>query len=120
MEFKESIVLKIIQPNYINEINSFIGSRNHWRYTGIVFETTSKVCMGVGTVLSFSSGVFSSNIMSFIAGTVSTLSLVCMQFSSFCYHESKKSTEELNVLLDKLKLDTIPDVIPDKTNEEKE
>jgi hypothetical protein len=50
--------------------------------------------------------------MSFIAGSISTISLVCIQFSSFCYHESKKSTDELNIVLEKLKVDTVPEVLP--------
>jgi len=109
--FQNKIVHSLIEPNYIEEINSFITGRKVWRETGLVFETLSKLCMGTGTILSFSSGVYASPTMSFIAGTVSTVSLVCLQFSSFCYHESKRSTEDLNLLLSKLKMDTIPDTI---------
>ncbi len=109
--FQDNIMKTLIQPNYKNEIDSFIQGRKDWKKTGLVFETTSKVFMGAGTVLSFSSGMFSSTTLSFVAGTISTLSLVCMQFSSFCYRESKKSTEDLNLLLAKLKMDSIPCII---------
>lgn len=109
--FQENIIKTLIQPNYRNEIDSFIHGRKDWKKTGLVFETASKVFMGAGTVLSFSSGMFSSTNLSFVAGTVSTLSLICMQFSSFCYHKSKKSTEDLNLLLTQLKMDSIPDTI---------
>jgi hypothetical protein len=109
--FQNKIVHSLIEPNYIEEINSFIKGRKMWRETGLVFETFSKLCMGTGTILSFSSGVYASPTMSFIAGTVSTVSLVCLQFSSFCYYESKRSTEDLNLLLSTLKMDTIPDTI---------
>lgn len=120
MDFQENIIKQLIQPNYKNEIETFILGRKNWRTTGLVFETASKICIGVGTVLSFSSGVFGSTTLSFAAGTVSTLSLVCMQFSSFCYHESKKSTEDLNLLLTKLKIDSIPDTMGDMKEEKKE
>jgi len=115
-QFKELITTTIIQPNYIEEISTFILGRNRWRSIGMFFETLSKVCIGSGSVLSFSSGVYNSTNMSFVAGSVSTLSLVFLQFSSFCYTESKKSTEGLNILLKKLELDTLPQFIETHTD----
>lgn len=112
MNFSETIVTTLIQPNYIEEISSFIKGRRTWRSVGVTFETASRIFMGVGTVMSFASGIYQSTTMSFIAGSISTISLVCIQFSSFCYHESKKSTDELNIVLEKLKVDTVPEVLP--------
>jgi len=106
--FKEHITHDIIQPNYRTEISDFIHSRSWWRKTGMCFETISKLLMGSGSVLSFASGVYQNQNFSFIAGSVSTLSVVCLQFATFCYKESKQSTQELNLLLQKLNLDTIP------------
>ena len=114
MEFHDKIQMDIIQPNYIDEIESFLSGRKTWRKLGLTFETGSRLFMGIGTVLSFASGVYNNPTISFIAGSISTVSIVCIQFSSFCYHESKKSTEELNILLEKLKFDTIPEVLIDK------
>lgn len=51
--------------------------------------------------------------MSFIFGTVSTLSLVSDQFLTFSFRESKKSTDKLNILLKNLHIDVIPEVIPE-------
>lgn len=110
--FKDHITLSIIQPNYINEISDFIRGRSWWRTAGMCFETLSKLLMGGGSVLSFASGVYQNTNFSFIAGSVSTLSVVCLQFSTFCYKESKQSTQELNTLLQKLNLETIPDLSP--------
>jgi hypothetical protein len=118
MNFHKNIIQSIIQPNYITEINSFINGRRIWRSMGLTFETTSRVLIGTGTILSFASGIYQNTTMSFIAGSVSTISLICLQFSSFCYHKSKKSTEELNIILDKLKIDTIPEVLPDDKKED--
>lgn len=108
--FTEHINISLLQPNYIDEITIFIKGRSRWRTYGITFETSSKILMGIGSILSFASGVYSNTNYSFIAGSISTLSVVCLQFSSFCYRESKKSTDDLNTLLRKLKLDTIPDL----------
>lgn len=108
--FKDHITIDLIQPSYIHEITTFIHGRHRWRATGMAFETISKILMGGGSVLSFAAGVYQNNNFSFIAGSVSTLSVVCLQFSTFCYRESKKSTDELNVILKKLHLDTMPEL----------
>ena len=115
--FKDSITIDIIQPNYIHEITSFISARSEWRKVGLLFETISKILLGIGSILSFASGIYTNQNMSFISGSVSTLSLVCFQFATFAFRESKKSTEKLNIILKKLKLDSIPEVLDaeDKT-----
>ena len=46
-----------------------------------------------------------------MAGTSSTTSLILLQFSNFAYKESKKNTEELNILLKKCKCDIVPEVL---------
>ena len=111
MNFKEHITLNLIQPNYVNEIQTSIKGRTRWRSVGMFFETASKLFLGIGSVLSFASGVYNNQNMSFISGSITTLSLVCLQYSSFSYKESKESTTELNILLQKLQLDTIPELI---------
>ena len=108
--FKDHITISIIQPNYIDEITTYIHGRSRWRTAGMAFETTSKLLMGGGSVMSFAAGVYLNSNFSFIAGSVSTLSVVCLQFSTFCYRESQKSTDDLNTILQKLKLDTLPEL----------
>jgi hypothetical protein len=108
--FTDQITTSILQPNYINEISEFIKGRTRWRTIGLTFETVSKLLMGAGSILSFASGVYSNTNYSFIAGSISTLSVVSLQFATFCYKESKQSTDDLNTLLRKLQLDTIPDL----------
>ena len=110
LTFKDHITLSIIQPNYIDEITTYIHGRTRWRSAGMVFETISKLLMGTGSVMSFASGVYLNPNFSFIAGSVSTLSVVCLQFSTFCFRESQKSTDDLNLVLQKLNLDTLPEL----------
>lgn len=110
LSFKDNITINLVQPNYVEEISGFIDGRKMWRKIGLFCETASKVLMGAGSVLSFASGVYQNTNFSFAAGTVSTLSVVFLQFSNFCHRETKKSTEKLNKLLENLKLDTIPEV----------
>lgn len=105
----DHVTLKIIQPNYIHDIQGHINAKNSWKCVSISFETTSKVLLGCSTVLSFAAGVYIDTTLSFISGSVSTLSLVCMQFANFSKRESKRSTEELNILLKKIHVESIPD-----------
>ena len=76
--------------------------------TGIAFETISKIMVAFGSIISFSAGVYEDQTLSFVSGSISCLSLAFLQFSSFSYKENKKQSEELNVLLKKLGLETIP------------
>ena len=107
--FRNKIRTDLIQPNYVNEITEFIKSRTSWRSYGVFFETFSKLLLGCGTIITFSAGVYSNTNLSFIAGTVSTASLVCLQFSGFAFLSEKKATKELNSLLEQLKIDSLPD-----------
>ena len=108
-DIKVKILNELIEPYYISDIDYIIKSKKCWKMTGQIFETTSKVLVAIGSILSFSTAYFDEPLLSFFAGTISTLSLAMLQFSSFSYSETKKQSKELNVLLEKLNLDTVPD-----------
>ena len=102
------IIDKLVEPYYKNIVNNTINGRLCWRKSGIAFETISKIMVAFGSILSFSAGFYHDETLSFISGSISCLSLAFLQLSSFSYKENKKQSEELNILLKKLKLDTIP------------
>ena len=102
------IIDKLVEPYYKNIIKNTIDGRSCWRKSGIAFETISKIMVAFGSILSFSAGFYHDETLSFISGSISCLSLAFLQLSSFSYKENKKQSEELNILLKKLKLDTIP------------
>jgi hypothetical protein len=102
------IVEKLIEPSYKSDIASTIHGKKCWKITGMTFETMSKSMVAIGGVMSFSAGYFNSAILSFVAGSISTLSLALLQFSSFSYTQNKKQADELNILLKTLDLETIP------------
>ena len=104
---KNDILVTMIEPNFKSDITRNLKLRKKFKACGICFETTSKFLVGVGSVLSFASGIYKYDILSFIAGTTSVVSLVMLQYSSFCYKESKKMTLELNEILKKLHMPTI-------------
>jgi len=105
---RKFIIDKLVEPYYKSIVANTISGKTCWRRTGITFETLSKVMVALGSIMSFSSGYFHDDTLSFISGSISCLSLACLQFASFSYKENKKQGDELNILLKKLKLDTVP------------
>lgn len=105
---KTKIVQELIEPSYRDDIENMINGKKCWKLSGQVFETISKILVAVGSIISFSSGYFNDPLLGFLAGSISTMSLATLQFSSFAYIENKKQGQDLNVLLKKLNLDVIP------------
>lgn len=109
-ETKHSIMTTLIEPTYYKDIKNLIGERDFWRKTGNSFETSSKIFVGATSIVSFAAGIYKYELLSFFSGAISVCSIVFMQFSSYAYNESKERTSKLNKLLEKLKIDTIPDI----------
>ena len=109
-DFKTHIVNNIIKPNYIDEIHDSTKHRTMWKKRAMRFETCSKMFIGVGSILSFSSGVYGYQTLSFVSGAISTLSLVLLQYANFSYKESKKATSDLNILLDNIGIKKVPEL----------
>ena len=107
-ELKKQIVREHIEPSYVNEVKGHIKSKECWKISGHVFQTLSKVLVALSGILSFSSGYYNNPVLSFIAGSVSTISLASIQFAAYAYNEYKKQGQELNLILKKLKIDTMP------------
>jgi hypothetical protein len=107
-ETRKYIAYSLIEPSYKDEISDMITGRKYWKMIGQIFETISKIMVAAGSIVSFSAGYYKNFSLSFIAGSISCLSLALLQFSSFCYIQHKKQSTELNVLLRKLDIDTIP------------
>ena len=106
-ETKIYIVEKLIEPSYKDDIEKLIIDKKRWKCTGITFETVSKIMVAISGVFSFSSGYFQNPMLSFISGSIATLSLALLQFSGFSYSQNKKTGEDLNILLKSLDLETI-------------
>lgn len=105
---KADIMTTLVEPSYYNDVKETLKGRSCWRISGHVFETLSKIFLAVAGVLSFSAGVYDDKLLSFIAGTFSTVSLATFQLSSYSFKQNKKNTLELNQLLSKLDIEEIP------------
>ena len=107
---KQKIMDELVEPCFYKDIKSLMSERTIWRKSGNVFETLSKLFVGAASILSFATG------LNFWSGTSSVLSLVCMQFSSFSHSESKERSNKMNKLLDKLKVENVPDISSQNNN----
>lgn len=110
------IIFTNIEECYKSDIKEAIKGKKCWRHTGIAFETMSKVTVAIGGVLSFSSGYFGSNVLSFVSGSVSMISLALLQFGTFSFKQGKKQSNSLNIILKKLDLDTMPVIEDDSSS----
>ena len=105
---REFIVDTLVEPYYKDMVKTTINGKKWWRNLGISFETASKVMVALGGIFSFSAGYYHDDTLSFVSGSISCMSLAFLQIASFSYKENKKQGDELNILLKKLKLDTVP------------
>jgi hypothetical protein len=104
---KNDILVNLVEPQYKNEIIRNLALRKKFKNLALVFETLSKLFVGVTSVMSFASGIYKYEVMSFLAGTSSVVSLVMLQYASFSHREYKKITIELNDMLKKLDIATL-------------
>ena len=102
-------ILADIEKGFAYDVKEGLRDRTCYNTAGKAFETLSKIFIAFGGILSFSSGYYSNPHLAFAAGSVSTISLACLQFSSFCYKESKKNQENVNSILTELNIQTLPD-----------
>ena len=109
-DVKLQISKELIEPMYISDVKTAIREKKCWRVTGQIFETMSKALVAVGCIISFSSGYYNNPELGFVAGAVSTVSLALLQFASFSYGQNKKNGSELNLLLNKLNIDSVPEM----------
>lgn len=105
---KEQILKQLVEPSYYTDVNETLRGRKCWRVSGHVFESVSKILLAVSSVLSFAAGVYDDKLLSFIAGTLSTTSLACFQFSLYSMRMHKKNSLELNQLLEKIDIEGVP------------
>jgi hypothetical protein len=107
-DVKLDILNNYVEPAYKKDVVDLLHGKRCWKITGQTFETISKVFVAIGSIVSFAAGVYNEPNLSFIAGSISTISLATLQFASFSFRENKKQSQELNTLLNHINLQTIP------------
>ena len=94
-----------------HDITDTIRWRYIWRKSGNVTEGLSLITSLVSTVLSFSAGAFNHTTLAFAAGCLGSVSLALMRATSYSMKESKEREEQLNILLEKARITSIPSLI---------
>lgn len=109
-ELRQDLMNTYIEPYYRKMIVDTLSARSFYKRLGMIFETTSKLCIALSSILSFTTGYSTNNTQYFAAtsGSIGCLSLGLMQVSSYAYKEHIKQSKELNNVLKKLRIDTMP------------
>lgn len=105
---KLDIMVNHVEPAYKKDVIELLQGKRCWKTTGKTFETISKIFVAFGSIISFAAGVYNEPNLSFIAGSISTISLATLQFASFSFTENKKQSSELNTLLNFINIKPIP------------
>lgn len=113
---RKTIITELIEPSYYSDVKEMLEGRKCWRITSDVFTTLSKISVGFASVFSFASGTYQNQTFSFVAGSVSVISLILLQFSSYAAKESKEKTDGLNLILKKLSINDVPEIASNISN----
>ena len=109
-------VRAMIAQAYRGEVASMIRWRDLWKKFGDACEAIAKGLTGASAVLAFAASAVrdtkTADILSFTSGTVSTVGLVLLAYSSYAVKESRQRTNELNGLLDSIGVTPMPDIAP--------
>ncbi|AYV84773.1 MAG: hypothetical protein Hyperionvirus38_11 [Hyperionvirus sp.] len=117
-ELRRNITSKLVLPSYFNDVRDLLKWRYIWRRIGNSTLAFSKIFIAINAVLSFSSLAFGLDLLTFLAGCVSVLSLVLLHFSTFSFSRSKESTQEANQILTTLGIKQVPDIVTENINDD--
>ena len=109
-DMRQDILTNLIEPSFKEDIINTLKLKKKFKRLGLLFETISKLFVGISSILSFSSGMYKYQVLAFLSGTSSVVSLVTLQYSSYSYRESKKLSDEINSVLGKLHIEELPEL----------
>ena len=109
-ELIKKIRTELIDSSYYNDISNGIHSKTIWKSVSDATEVVAHIFLGTASILAFASGFFNYTLLAFFSGCSGTIALVLLRFSVFAMGESKERTEEVNILLNKLGMEEIPNI----------
>ncbi len=116
-ELKNKISKELIEKTYYNDVKRNLRERCLCKCVGDISEALAHILSGVSIVLSFAAGFFNLYILSFLAGCFGTISMILLACSSYSMKESKERTEEINIILDRLGINDIPNIAIDSASD---
>jgi hypothetical protein len=107
-------VKNIVKPSVLDDVRAMVSGQKKWRTTATVFETLGRASTAIASVLAFASASEmvggAGPPLAFSAGSVGTLGLVLSSFANFARTQSIERNEALNLLLQRIDLESVPDV----------
>lgn len=104
----------MIAKAYKGEVQSMIRWRDVWKKAGDTCEAVAKGLTGLSTVFAFASSAIRdpriADIFSFTSGSIGTVGLVLLTYSSYATKESRQRTTELNNVLNTIGVTPLPDI----------
>lgn len=95
LELETYIEEQVVLPNIQSNVESLMRNKTRWQRVSTVSETLSQIFMCIATILSFSSGIYSYQILSFLAGVSNIISLLLLLFSNYSDKKSRQCIVEL-------------------------
>ncbi len=99
-----------INETYNHDIEENISERSRCRKLGHICEGISQILALGGTILAFAAGFYDNKTLSFIAGSLGSLSLATTKTAAFALKESNERTTALNTILKKIHITGIPEI----------
>jgi hypothetical protein len=93
---RRRVLSEHVVPDLEASIQHGLASRRRWARAAHFSEGAAHVCLGVSTILAFSSGFFDQRGLAFAAACSNTLCIVLMRYASYAVGESVERTELLN------------------------
>ena len=115
-EESKAKIAKLIQNRYLCDIKSGLRARSYCKTTGDFCESFGQILIAATGIVSFASATWNISYLSYIAGSLSTLSI--SKLSSYCMRESKERSDEVNRILTKLGIDNIVNIAIDSASEQ--
>lgn len=104
-------VIKLINERYLDDIRVGLRTRNCYKITGDVCETLAQIFICIGSVISFSAGIWNYNYLSYIAGAFGVFSISLHRFGIYAHDESRERTDETNKILVAIGVGKIVDIV---------
>ena len=99
-----------VETSTLRDVKESIRWRYLWTKCSHSLEAIAMACMSVSSILSFAAGYYvSQQWISFLAGTIGTLSLAILRYSTYAKSESRERTKDLNAILERVNISPMPE-----------
>jgi hypothetical protein len=98
-EENKTCIRGVLQASIERDVNDLIYWKFRFRKLGDFCESISQLTTLSATVVAFYAGYDDNSFLSFIAGSLGSVSLALLKASSYSHDEARERTKQLNILL---------------------